>query len=330
MLFDPGRLSHEQESGHVRADKKKHESHRAPEREERWARAAENVLHQAQDMGALMTTRVPGVLLVQLTHDPGQLGFRLLQRDPGLQATDHEENAQGSGTCAAPLGPLRNGCQDRTHRRPYVRASGVVERGRHDAHHRDRIAAFDRKASANRGRLTAEPVLPEPMTDDDHPWSARRVILWQEAATMCRFHAECFEKGVRDRPIHPEERLSVSHKPQSPPERRAHRRHVVEGGALGLPVLEVREGDLVKMLVACQILLPHDDETILIGKSEGSKEDGVDDAEYRDVHPQTDRERRDRGGIQPGVTIDAPESVSDFPPECFHSPALLDAHDHPA
>src|SRR5262249_34999890 len=144
--------------------------------------------------------------------------------------------------------------------------------------------------AANHVRVAAEFDFPEPVAQDDHVLSARRVLLLPEDAPERRPGFDDFEKA----------RADGSHSDASRGARAGQRelseaaawieRHAFERSRLPLPTVELARGELERTTVRtrCPGVDPHQAFRLL--ERQRTQQNRVHDAEYRRVRADAERQ----------------------------------------
>src|SRR5690606_4089597 len=128
--------------------------------------------------------------LVDATRECIDCGTRTLERHVVAQTGDDAQVEPATRTLTTErLGVLE--------RDPHIRVRRIREAGRHDANHRERIAA-EEEALVQDPRIAAEALLPERPRQDDHVAVTGLVLRRREGATELGTDAEDVEEVRAD------------------------------------------------------------------------------------------------------------------------------------
>src|SRR5215467_7665221 len=165
-----------------------------------------------------------------------------------------------------------------------------VRRHAHDGHRR---TPDGNRPADDRGVATELP-LPERVAEDDLEVVVRLILLLEKVAAERRSDAQRPEVGPGDAIADDDFRLRVADRWRPA----ADRCPPLDRGRAISDVLDRLKADVVARAVA--VALPDEREAIRIGVGQGTKEDGIDDAEDRRRGPDRESEREDRRGREGG------------------------------
>ena len=196
----PARLRpHDHQSGHVGAGNQQQEHPAAEQHEQGRLGVAEDGVGQRRD------DHPPGVpprevRLPQPRHDDVHLRPRLLQRAARGQAADRVEDPEAALHAGVHLVLPKDPGQLPAHRRPHLCARGKLERGRHDADHRERLAPrADRHGRADHVGVHVEVLPPRGVAQHQHARRLGPVLFRHERAAEEGPRPERFEERRGDR-----------------------------------------------------------------------------------------------------------------------------------
>ena len=182
QLFRPGRAAREQKIRDVAARDEQDEAHRAEQRHEQLAEAADELIDEWSDAHAIVGhwARAVGRLLGKRALDGENLVPCLLQRSLRPQSS---KRAKESRSAHQLLGRERK-------RDPEIfRAPHVVERRRHHAD--DRVwHTFQLERAPDDASVAIVAAGPQPVTDDDDARCARTIFVSAEGAAQNRLLRE--------------------------------------------------------------------------------------------------------------------------------------------
>ena len=281
LLATLGRAG-QQEIGHVGAGDEQHEADRPGQRDECGPHLAHGDLAQVVDHDAPAVVG-PRVLLLEPRRDGVHLAAGLLDRHAGSEPADHVVVMRSS------FGELLRGEGDGDVQLGRVES----EAGPHDPDHGVRLAV-ERERRSDQVPTRAEPVLPEPVADDDDAARTGPILLGEEGPAVQRSRAEEIEQVGGDQGAIDHFRVVAAREREGG---RSERRHPREGARLIAPIGEIGRRNAEPVQPFRQIALEDHREPVRIDVGQRREHHGVHDAEDRAVGPDAQRQRQhgDRG-----------------------------------
>ncbi len=236
-----------------------------------------------------------------------------------FRARGRDRDAVGKPSYRHPVVRLPDLAHEGVDRDPEVGVPGIPEAGRHDSDHLPRLAPYLNR-EGSQVSIGTELVAPESFAYDDAASSAGSEFLRQERAPQHWPDAQGIEKIGRDgRTQCPGRLLSPEHGRRAVEVQARVHRHRLEAPALLAPVEEVRRGDMHLLPVLVQF--PDADDSIRFGVGERFEQNRIHHAEDRAVRPDSQRERENRDGGEPGIPGERATGVAQILPERSHGGA---------
>ena len=306
----PARLRpHDHQPGHVGAGDQQQERHAAEENEQGRLGVAEDVVRQGRDDRA-PRAQPREVRFPQPRHDDVHLRPRLVQGAARRQATDRVEDPEAALRARVHAVLAEDAGELAADRGPHLGTGRELERGRHDADHRERLAPrADRHRRPDDVGVAVEVLPPRGVAQHHHALGLGPVLLRQERPAEPRPGPQGVEERRGDRADgQPDRRVILDL--HLAPRRRPHRGHAGERPGLCAPVLEVRQRHLDVGVVAAVVLLPQDDELVLVRERQRLQKDRVDHREEPHGQPEAEGQGEYRGENETGLPAQAAERVA--------------------
>ena len=226
-------------------------------------------------------SRFGSTLLIRRSHDMGHFSRGVVDRHAPAQTTDGVENTQpakGTDFVTAGVGSSRRTQQGRRWQ-PDVDVAGKIEVGWHDANNRDerrRSGRIDRgqRAAQNVG-IARESTCPQVIADDRRLGLAARFVKRTKRSPKHGADADHLEEGAGDGGHREGLGLLPTGDGERPVDGSKHG-HVFERSAARAPVGGFSMCDFDDRQCPAEVLLPRDDQTVLVRQAEWTQQHCVD------------------------------------------------------